>query len=172
MGPRRARWAVWVLAGALGSCADLSFFEAISPAPPGTLGSGCASQSPVTVTSLELGEDEQSPTGLDRPFVPLADGERVRVVRGLQGADMVVLALRVRGLGATPCVPQRTDVLGMDGQRISFNARNVAFEAAVDGTALARRMFFPGDYREGPAVIRVTLGGMTILRAVQIVRTP
>jgi hypothetical protein len=165
----RARSLLLPAVFALSACADLSFFEAISRTPPNTLGAGCAGRAPAAVTSLEVGEDEQL-ARVDPPFVPLADGDSVRIVRGLQGAEMLVLALRVRGIAATSCVEQRTDVLTEDGQRVSFNARNLPFEAQTDGTATARRLFFPGDFREGPVMIRVTLGGMTMMRRVLATR--
>ncbi len=165
--PRRALLAALSLT--LCQCGSEGFFELISPVSPGGVSTGCGAGAMPSVTALEVGRVTSDADG-GVAFAPYNEGDSVAVVRGFQGSDMLVLALRVSGAGGQTCLQQRTDVIDGAGARVSFNAVSQSFSPQPDGTSFTPGIFFPGDYVAGPATIRVTLGGRSLSRNIRVVR--
>ncbi len=152
---------------AVAGCGDLNFFESFSP---GTAPNQCSNaMTRATIAGIELSDADAYGT-TPRPFTAINDGDTVRIVRGFQGADMVVLSIRVSGLAMDACLPQRTDILDASGARVSFNAQPILFTPSA-GVATNERMFFPGNYTGGALTIRTTIAGVTVTRAVTAVRS-
>lgn len=153
---------------ALSACGDESFFAQISA---GTAPNQCsnATQTRATITGIELSEGDSM--GAARPFTALNDGDSVQIVRGFQGADMIVLSIRVTGLAMPACIAQRTDVLDASGNRITVNAQSIQFDPDA-GVATNERMFFPGNYVPNTMItVRSTVGGVTVTRNLTVVRS-
>lgn len=151
----------------LGGCGDASFFETING---GSSANACANGATrSTITSVELSESDQL-SSMPRPFTALEDGASVTIVRGFQGADMIVLSIRVRGLDAPACLAQRTDVTDSMGARVTTNGQPLMFMPSA-GVATNERMFFPGNYQPGSYTITTTVAGVTVTRTVQAVRS-
>ena len=158
------------LALTLCQCGSDGFFEVISPVSPGGFTAGCGAGATPSVTALEVGRLTGSADDGGVAFAPYNEGDSVSIVRGFQGSDMLVLALRVSGAGGQTCIQQRTDVVDGSGARLSFNAVSQVFTAQPDGTSVTTGIFFPGDYVPGPATVRVTLGGRSLSRNIRVVR--
>jgi hypothetical protein len=149
------------------ACGTDGFFETISASAPGTSDTSCDMSTRGSVSSIEVGEREVDELG-ETIFVPLDEGSMATVIRGTQGADMLVLLLRVSGAGTEPvCLEQRTEI-EQGGERISFNYVAKRFLPEPDGTSLSNATFFPGAYTPGQVTIRVTLGGKSLVRRVEV----
>jgi hypothetical protein len=161
------RASVLTLLAALGAgCGDINFFESISP---GTAPNQCGNATTrATITGVEI-SDGDAFSSMARPFAALNEGDTVRIVRGFQGADMLVLSIRVSGLAMDACLPQRTDIFDATGARVSFNAQSISF-VPTGGVATNERMFFPGNYTVGTVTIRTTVAGVTLTRTVMAAR--
>jgi hypothetical protein len=146
------------------SCGTDGFFEVISPAAPGAGTAGCSNATRGPVSSIEVGERVFS-DGTDM-FVLLDEGSPATIERGVQGADMLVLAFRITGAAGQTCLVQRTDITDDAGDRVSYNAVSKNFEAQGDGTSVSEWIYFPGPYVPGPVTIDVSLGGRTLIRHV------
>lgn len=96
----------------------------------------------------------------------LQDGDAVELVRGGQGANMIVLRLVVAGGGGQTCVFQQTRVVSDSGAPVSRNGEPLALHPQADGTAMTADVYFPGAY---PATFSVTatLGAATVTRHLQ-----
>jgi len=148
-------------------CGTDGFFEVIAPAAPGAPDSSCGSSTHRSVTSLDLGERFVDMAGMEG-LTPLDDGATATIVRGIQGADMLVLAIVVTGAGTQTCIEQRIDITDEAGDRLSYNARPKSFEPRSDGTSISDWIYLPGPYVPGPATIEVVLGGKTLVRHVEV----
>jgi hypothetical protein len=161
------RFLLFALGAALGGCGDASFFDTINGgSSPNACSSGATR---ATVTRVEISESDQY-SAMPRPFTALEDGASVTIVRGFQGADMIVLSIRVHGLDAPACLAQRTDVTDAMGARVTTNGQPLMFMPTA-GVATNERMFFPGNYQPGSYTITTTVAGVTVTRTVQAVRT-
>jgi len=158
------------LALGLCQCGSEGFFEVISPAAPGSVLTSCGEATAAPVSAVEIGRSTSLPLGSAGAFVPLVDGDTVRVEVGFQGSPMLVVALRITGAGAQTCVQQRIDVVDEGGDRVSYNALAQRFTPVADGTAVTQAIFLPGEYASGTVTVRVALGGVTLARRLQVVR--
>ena len=150
----------------LSGCVETGFFDTIAASSPGNSQIGCTSGSRVSPATIELGEGSANRADAGAPFAPLAEGDPVHVVRGGQGASMIVLSIRVTPIAAPTCIQQRTDVLQASGARISFNAQALP----VDGTGLGENLFFPGDYSGISTVtVRISIGDTVFTRQLTLV---
>ena len=150
------------------ACGTDGFFDTISPSAPGASDSGCDNSTRGSVSSLDVGEMQTDMITSEQVFVPLDEGAMATIIHGFQGADMLVLALNVSGAGTEPvCLDQKTDV-EEDGERISFNYVAKRFTPQPDGTSLGKATFFPGAYTAGQVTIKVSLGGKTLTRHVEV----
>ncbi|MFO0560001.1 MAG: hypothetical protein U0269_18450 [Polyangiales bacterium] len=162
------RLSLFALCLALSACGDESFFAQISG---GTGPNQCsnATQTRATITGVELSEADAF-NGMARPFTALNDGDTLQVVRGFQGADMIVISLRVTGLAMPACIAQRTEVLDASNSRVSINGQSIQFDPDA-GVATNERMFFPGNYVSNSMItIRSTVANVTVSRTVRVVR--
>lgn len=149
-------------------CGTDGFFEVISPAAPGAGDSSCSKSTRGPVSSIEVGERRFVDPGIEM-YVPLDEGATAMIVRGLQGADMLVLAFRVTGAGSQTCIEQRTDITDDTGDRLSFSAVAKSFEPQDDGTSISDWLYLPGPYVvPGAVTIEVALGGRTLKRHVTV----
>lgn len=151
---------------ALAGCGDASFFDTINGGSSPNSCSNGATRS--TISRIELSESDAF-SAMPRPFTALEDGASVTIVRGFQGADMIVLAIRVHGLDAPACLAQRTDVTDSTGARVTTHGQPLLFTPTA-GVATNERMFFPGNFQPGSYTITTTVAGVTITRTVQAVR--
>ena len=152
----------------LAAC-DLGY-QGIEPiVDPGDARGSCAGPTATTVRAIEVsnGSDGSSPDGGDR-FVPLADGDVVPVVRGSQGADMVVLVMRVSGVEGDRCIPQRTALVNGGGELAAQLVRPLQFRATAPGMAETRDLFLPGVFSGQQHTLTVTIGGVTLTRRLVI----
>jgi|LNFM01.1.fsa_nt_gb hypothetical protein len=155
------------LALGLSACGDESFFASISAgSAPNQCSRGDARS---TITSVEISESDAY-GDTQRPFTAIESGSTVRIVRGLQGADMLVLSIRVNGLSAPACLVHRTDITDATGARVTTVAQPIMF-SPTGGVATNERMFFPGEFRSGTFTITATVAGVSVTRTVQAVRS-
>lgn len=153
---------------ALAAC-DLGY-QGLEPlVDPGNPAGSCADPAPATITGVEAsrGSDGSSADG-GVPFSALSDGDDVPLVRGLQGADMVVIALRVTGLDADRCVPQQTTVDDASGNHVARLVRPVLFRATAPGMAESRTLYLPGEFVRGPHTLTVRVGAATFTRRINV----
>lgn len=169
-----ARWAIRAAcAGAfslsLAAC-DLGY-QGIEPlVDPGNAQGSCSSATATTVRAIEVsnGSDGSSPPDGGDRFVPLADGDVVPLVRGSQGADMVVLVLRVTGVDSDRCIPQQTTLVNGSGDLAARLVRPLQFRATAPGAAETRSLFLPGEFLGEQHTLTVTVGGVTLTRRLLI----
>jgi hypothetical protein len=169
MRSERSRACAALLPLLLCHCGTDGFFEVISPAAPGAGTAGCSGATRGSVSSIEVGERVFLDDGTVM-FAPLDDGSMATIVRGVQGADMLVLGFRVTGAGGQTCLVQRTDVTDEAGGRLSYNAVSTSFQEQPDGSSVSEWIYFPGPYVPGPVTIEVSLGGRTLVRHVDAVQ--
>ncbi len=150
------------------ACGTDGFFDPLSPSAPGASDSGCGTSTRGSVSSIAVGENVSDEVTFEPVFVPLDEGGMAMIVHGLQGADMLVLALSISGAGTAPvCLDQRTDI-EQAGDRVSFNYVAKKFTPQPDGTLLGKTTYFPGDYAAGQVTITVSVGGKSITRHVEV----
>lgn len=150
------------------ACGTDGFFDTISPSAPGASDSGCDMSTRGSVTAIEVGEMVTDPVTYEQVYMPLDEGATAMIVHGVQGADMLVLALSVSGAGTEPvCLDQKTDI-EEGGDRVSFNYVAKKFTPQPDGTSLGKATYFPGNYTAGQVTISVSLGGKTLTRHVEL----
>jgi hypothetical protein len=107
----------------------------------------CPAASAGTIDALAVGAASAADlAGMPSPFVPLADGDGVPLIRGGQGAYMVGFILRVSGSAAPDCLAERTVVTDPGGARIASSTAPLATYAQPDGTRLTHPLWLPGDY--------------------------
>jgi hypothetical protein len=133
---------------------------------PGNPEGSCSEPAAATIRSIEVsrGSDGSPQSDGGVPFEALADGDTVPIVRGLQGSDMVVLVLRVAGVDADRCVPQRTTLVNGAGDLAARLVRPVQFRATAPGMAESRSLFLPGVFSGAQHTLTVTIGGVTLTR--------
>jgi hypothetical protein len=159
---------VAALALVLGACGTDGFFDTISPSAPGAYDAGCDNSTRGSVSSIDVGEMVADDMTFEQVYTPLDEGGMAMIVHGFQGADMLVLALRVSGAGTAPlCLDQKTDI-EENGERISFNYVAKKFMPQPDGTLLGKTTYFPGAYTAGQVKINVSLGGKSLTRNVEV----
>ncbi|MEI8255510.1 MAG: hypothetical protein WCJ30_07530 [Deltaproteobacteria bacterium] len=156
----------FILACAAAGCVESGFFDTIATSSSGS-GRACGAGVRVSPASIEISEGVAYSADAG-PFVPLSEGASVHLVRGGQGASMIVLSLRVAQFERTICLQQRTDVLDASGMRVSFDAQPLSFVADGGGHALASAIFFPGDYRGGAVIVRVAIGDTVFTRTLSV----
>jgi len=106
----------------------------------------CAAASPGSVDSLELGAGVPAAFGSEPPFMPLADGDGMQLVRGGQGANMLGFVLRVSGATAPSCLQQQTTVTDGSGVRVTGSTTPLATYAEPDGTRVTKPLWMPAEY--------------------------
>jgi len=171
---RHAPWALRAAcAGAfsrsLAAC-DLGY-QGIEPlVDPGNPQGSCTAPSPATIRGIEVsqGSDGSSPPDGGDRFAPLADGDAIPIVRGSQGADMVLLVLRVTGIDADRCIPQQTTLVNRSGDLAARLVRPLQFRAIAPGVAETRTLFLPGVFSGEQHTLTVTIGGVTLTRRLTI----
>ncbi len=153
---------------ALAAC-DLGY-QGLEPlVDPGNPAGTCAEPAPATITGVEASRGSDGPSADGGvPFAALSDGDDVPLVRGLQGADMVVIALRVTGLDADRCLPQQTTVDDASGNVIARLVRPVLFRATAPGMAESRTLYLPGEFVRGTHTLTVRVGAATFTRRINV----
>ncbi len=175
---RGARWAVRaacaVASGLALTACDLGY-QGLEPLVDlGNTAGSCAEPVAAVVRGIEVsrGSDDLSARDAGEGFTPLADGDALPIVRGVQGADMVVLVLRVTGVDADRCIPQQTTLVDAGGTPITRLSRPVQFRATAPGMAESRSLYLPGEFVRGPHTLTVTLGGVTLTRRLNVGGAP
>lgn len=126
-----------------------SLFACGCPGPPLTAPAPdeCTTATAGSVDSVELGAANLDDlAGQSTPFVPLADGDGVPLIRGGQGATMIGLRLRVTGAQAPDCLMQRTVVTAPTGDKITSSSPPLRTYAQPDGTRVTNALWLPADY--------------------------
>ena len=114
-------------------------------APPPT--DSCAAPTAGSVDGVEIGAAGAADlNGQPSPFVALADGDGVPLVRGNQGANMIGLVYRVSGASAPTCLAQHTTVVDGSGNKITSSTPPLATYAQPDGTRITHPLWLPADY--------------------------
>lgn len=150
----------------LAAC-DLGY-QGIEPlVDPGNPEGSCTAPSPAAIRAIEVSDGSSPPDG-GGGFVPLADGDAISLVRGAQGADMVVLVLRVTGVDSDRCIPQQTTLVNGGGDLAARLVRPLQFRATAPGMAETRSLFLPGVFTSDPHTLTVTIGGVTLARRIII----
>lgn len=102
------------------------------------------------VSELQIGGPEGD-AGQNTPFVQLLNGAGVSVVRGSQGADMIVVRLRLRGSAPPRCVAVSVKVTGDKGLSISEVQEPLRTYPEGVGTlpsVFTRDVYLPGGYSQ------------------------
>ena len=149
----------------LAAC-DLGY-QGIEPiVDPGDARGSCAGPTATTVRAIEVsnGSDGSSPPG-GAPWGPPPAGAGGP---GSQGADMVVLVMRVSGVEGDRCIPQRTALVNGGGELAAQLVRPLQFRATAPGMAETRDLFLPGVFSGQQHTLTVTIGGVTLTRRLVI----
>jgi hypothetical protein len=119
--------------------------------------------------SIEIGAATRLDNMGDQPFLPLNDGEEIRLVRGEQGADMIGLRFRLAGAEVPACVSHDTTVAdAASGSTITTVSLSLETFPEGDGTRATRPLWLPGAYPERIQV-RVKMLGHTVTRELRTV---
>jgi hypothetical protein len=104
------------------------------------------------------------------PFIALGDGASIKMVRGFQGADMIVLRLQLHGAGLPGCIDVRVQVAAADGSRLSVahNALNF-YAATATATVQTGPIFLPGAYAlDAPVTVTIDTAGQHLVRTLVV----
>lgn len=127
-----------VVGGTLGGCGA-------GGGPPPT--DACAMATPGSVDAVDLAAAGPGDlAGMPSPFVPLADGDGVPLIRGSQGAYMIGVMLRVSGAQAPDCLMQRTVVTSTSGDKVTSASPPLRTYLQPDGTRTTHPLWLPADY--------------------------
>ncbi len=168
---RKLLWATAAATSSLALAACDLGYQGLEPlVDPGNPAGSCAEPAPATITGVEVsrGSDSASPPDGGVGFAALSDGDDVPLVMGLQGADMVVLVLRVNGLDADRCLPQQTTVVNASGGVVARLVRPIFFRAGAPGMAESRSLYLPGEFVRGPHTVTIRIGGATLTRRINV----
>jgi len=114
--------------------------------PPAPAVDSCAAAGAGSIDTLELGAGVPPAFGSEPPFMPLADGDGMKLVRGAQGANMLGFVLRVSGAAAPTCLGQQTMVTDSAGVRVTGSTSPLATYAQPDGTRTTKPLWLPAEY--------------------------
>ncbi len=160
---------VVVFSAALDAC-DLGYQGIESIVDLGTSEGSCANPGAVTVRSVEVSAAvAYAPVDGGGAFAAIEDGGELRITRGFQGADMVVISLRVTGVDADRCIAQQTTLVDPSGALEARLARPLQFTLVSPGVAQTSALFLPGEFVAGPShTLTVSIGGVTLTRRITI----
>jgi hypothetical protein len=120
----------------------------------------CAPAGAAMLTRIEVADAQGSPETETFPS-PLAAGGSVRLVHGIQGADMVVLRLRVQGPQVPGCLLVQVVTAGPDGAAISQVNNSLRIYTSADGS-ITHDIYLPGVYAAATFTILVSAGGVSL----------
>jgi hypothetical protein len=98
-----------------------------------------------SVTTLEIGSDAAD--GSEPPFTPWHDGDTAKVVKGGQGAAMIVTRLRATGTSVPECIPVEMNV--PDAMQPDFpiaELQNAFNFYGDDSSRTSHAIYMPGDW--------------------------
>ncbi|MEM9187780.1 MAG: hypothetical protein AAGF12_01290 [Myxococcota bacterium] len=122
----------------------------------------CANPVESEFSTVMIGPDGRDPTD----FVPYADGDELRVVRGLQGSLMAPVRVALEGPALPECIAQRT-VIERDSMILAEDDENLQlFEANGLAVSEALLLIPRGDLR-GPVVVTTTVGSTVVQRTLE-----
>lgn len=151
---------------ALDAC-DLGYGGIESIVDLGASTGTCTNPGVVQPRSVEVSEAVAYGVPVDGggAFTPLADGDTLSITRGFQGADMVVLSLRVTGVDSDRCIAQQTTLVDSNGTLEARLVRPVQFTSVAPGVLQTSALFLPGEFNAGPLhTLTVSIGGITLTR--------
>jgi hypothetical protein len=114
--------------------------------PPAPAVDSCAAEPAGSIDTLEIGAGVPPAFGTEPPFMPLADGDGMKLVHGAQGANMLGFVLRVSGATAPQCLHQQTMVADSAGARVTSSTSPLATYAQPDGTRTTKPLWLPAEY--------------------------